>query len=159
MAWRTQTDRWKCCCCGAWCILLAAVLDSCTPTYMSKDDDTSDIADDDSVATFPSITCTPDLFDFGAVLIGTAATGEFTIANVGTADLDIASIYLSPSTSPDFYLFTNPAPLTLSPEALTTFVIAYEPSDGGTDEGVVEIGSNDPARPSCEIPIQGHSKG
>ena len=106
-------------------------------------------------APIPAIAWSPSALDWGPVLGGQAITKVVTVNSVGSADLEVANVYLATGTSPDFYLVGNPAPTTLAPGHVTEIQVSYAPSDSAPDAGNLMISSNDPDTPLAMIPLTG----
>lgn len=98
----------------------------------------------------------PDLsIDFGTVDFGSTDLAEFTIYNVGEADLEILDF--SMEGSGDFALLDDPLGRTVG--AGTTFktAITYTPAEAEEgDDALITITTNDPDEPVVEVVVLGN---
>ncbi len=90
----------------------------------------------------PDIDLFPTTLSFGAVMIGATSALDATIANLGTADLELGA--LAVVNAPEFSITVDPSYQTLAPGDSTTVEVTYAPVNPGSDTGLVEIPSNDP---------------
>ncbi len=98
---------------------------------------------------------TPTAIDFGAVPSYVQAVEVVTLTSTGTSDLEIDDIYLSPGSSTDFTLQSNPAPVVLPPGYSIQVGVSYVPDDPQADVGTLKIHSNASNEPEVQIPISG----
>ncbi|MCK6526059.1 choice-of-anchor D domain-containing protein [Myxococcota bacterium] len=103
----------------------------------------------------PAIQVEPLSLAWGAVPTGAAQPRTVLIRSVGTADLDLSSVSLSPGTSFDFSLSGDPAPVLLEPGAETVAEVVYAPTDDTDDVGSLLVESDDPDSPLVEVPLSG----
>ncbi len=93
--------------------------------------------------------------DFGVVPPGAGPVRrQLVLQNVAPVDLRLSGASTLPPTSAEFRLLA-PLPTTLAAGAEAHVPIAYEPVDGGKDEGLLEIRSDDPLRPAARLPMTG----
>ncbi len=118
----------------------------------------------------PCLTVTPELIDFGTVVVGTGVKGvNVQLYNCGDEDLEITNIYYCEGTSDEFSLdlstvdaFDESHPLVIEPGKTATVVAKYTPTDfnkDGTgklipDEGCLAVDNNSP-RQTLETPVKG----
>jgi len=97
----------------------------------------------------PIISIQPTGFDFGVVNVGTTETRNYTVWNLGGADLEISDVVLS-----DPQIVTNePVPMTLGPGSSFLATATFTPT-GGTVDGTLEIRSN-AVNGAYKIPVRG----
>ena len=109
------------------------------------------------VGSTPDINLSVNSVDFGTVDTGDAATGYFTIENVGDGDLDIAALELEEG---PFSLVTDPSDQTIAGGGEFTVIVEYSPTDdeeGHTTD--VVILSSDPDEPSVSVVLLGGNGG
>jgi hypothetical protein len=89
----------------------------------------------------PSLTVSPQSFDYGSVVIGAAAaTRRFTLTNSGSAALTLASAaYSGPFAAVADSTGCAAFPLTLQPGASCDLVIGYTPVNAGASNGGVTL--------------------
>jgi hypothetical protein len=107
-----------------------------------------DITDGDAV---PS---GADGTDFGAVLLGIAATNTFTVTNSGSATLTISGVTTAGAQAAEFVVVTAPAG-TLAPGASTTFQLRFEPASSGARTAAVTVVSDDADEALFDFAVQG----
>ena len=100
----------------------------------------------------PVIDITPEIYDFGTVLIGCEDETLVTIENIGNVDLEISQIDYFASlpvdiTPSDYELEHGALPWILTPSETLDILISYLPVDLHADGGWLEVTSNDPLRP------------
>ncbi|MEW6210199.1 MAG: choice-of-anchor D domain-containing protein [Acidobacteriota bacterium] len=99
----------------------------------------------------PVIMVAPDMVDFGTVNV--MATATVTVSNAGGANLVISAI-----TGPNapFSLVDPPAlPVTIAPAQSIDLTVKFTPTAAALFTGSFTLSSNDPARPSVEVPLRG----
>jgi len=106
-------------------------------------------------APFPAISWSPSSLDWGMVYSGAVIAQSVTITSIGTGDLEVSAILTDGTTSPDFEITMNPAPVTLPPSMSELIEVTYAPTDLGVDTGNLLIESNDPDVPVVTIPLDG----
>ncbi len=102
-----------------------------------------------SAAKGPRLEIDKDVFDFGRVWEGKPAKGTFTVRNVGDAALTLAT-----KSSCGCTVASKPKS-PLPPGESTTFTISYSTKRLGQARKKVTVSTNDPTRPSVEIPVRG----
>lgn len=80
----------------------------------------------------------PDTFDFGEIAAGGSSENTFTMTNAGTGSVSIRSI----TAAGGFELDTSETDDVLRPGESTSFLVRFQPSTPGRQEGVVRIVSN-----------------
>ncbi|MYM97729.1 choice-of-anchor D domain-containing protein [Duganella vulcania] len=96
------------------------------------------------VITAPSLTIAPQSFDYGAVVIGSAApTRRFTLTNSGAAAVTLASAtYTGPFAAVADSTGCAAFPVTLAPGASCDLVVSYTPANAGASTGSVALQSS-----------------
>ncbi|MBW1871741.1 MAG: choice-of-anchor D domain-containing protein, partial [Deltaproteobacteria bacterium] len=90
------------------------------------------------------------IMDFGACDLGHSSSRQFLVRNQGVFRLSIATgsgiggVDFGTGTSSEYSLAPEPWTGSLEPGETKTFSVDYAPGDGGSDDGTVEISSNDP---------------
>jgi hypothetical protein len=104
----------------------------------------------------PDIAVNPLNIDFGGVTVGSSASGNVNIANVGSADLTVDSLSFTNTTSAEFSLPNPPAlPLTIAPNTSENVTLEYAPTNEGTDNGTLEIASDSPGEELVSVALTG----
>lgn len=102
----------------------------------------------------PVITVSPESYDFGTLYIGCESTVSVTVGNMGNADLVVSDFdYVSASDDLDFdpnSVVLGVLPITIPPMGEAEVYVSYIPLDDYADEGFLQVGSNDPARPEAQ---------
>jgi hypothetical protein len=81
-------------------------------------------------------------YDFGVELLGSSSAVQFTIRNLGTADLTVSDIN---SSSSEFIITSAPSmPFTIAPMTNKNGTIAFYPATSGPKTATITIVSNDP---------------
>ena len=106
-------------------------------------------------APVPAIAWSPTTLGFGQVVSGAEVAMSVTVSSVGTADLALSSVDLDPSSSFDFHIEVDPAPVSLPPSHTTQIDVVYAPSDDGIDSGELVLQCNDPDTPEVRIALAG----
>jgi len=104
----------------------------------------------------PKIDVTPPDLPFGDVQVGSQGSLSFTIRNTGEADLHISSVALASGTSTDFAITSGSGAGTLTPGDERIVQVSYTPGGAGPDTGSVAVASDDPARPTLNVPLSGN---
>lgn len=91
---------------------------------------------------------------FGTVTLGAQTSLEFTIKNVGDADLTGLAVTKDGAAADDF-LITPPASALLAPDASATFHVAFKPSAAGMRTAVIQIASDDADENPFDITVSG----
>ncbi|MGE5893861.1 MAG: choice-of-anchor D domain-containing protein, partial [bacterium] len=102
----------------------------------------------------PDVNLNPASVDFGTVTIGSSVTVSSQIQNLGTADLNVTGITRCTGTSAEF-TWSPALPLTVSAGGSQTLSLAYSPVEVGSDNGCLEITSNDPVTPTVTLSLSG----
>ncbi len=103
----------------------------------------------------PAIAWSPSSLSFGQVPSGGTVVLSVTVSSVGTADLALSSVELDPSSSAEFTVEVDPAPVSLPPSHTTQIDVAYTPLNDGLDSGELVLQCNDPDTPEVRIPLAG----
>ncbi len=102
----------------------------------------------------PAVALSPTSLDFGTVTVGSSASRTASIQNTGTGPLSVTDISLCSGTSPEF-TWSPSAPLTVAAGQSATLTVTYRPTEAGADTGCVAIASNDPAKPTANLQVNG----
>lgn len=99
------------------------------------------------VSSAPAISVSPVFWDFGSVAVGSVATVDVAVTNVGAADLHVDDVQWT-SATPEMTQAGLPSPFTLAPGESTTYTVTYAPTDEVGDEAWLTFSSDDPASPT-----------
>ncbi len=89
---------------------------------------------------FPVLSVTPLTIDFGAIPEGDTATEQVTVANTGTADLNVSLIAITGADSSKFDVDTTT--FTLAPDDSQILAVSFSPDGVGSFSAVLEIESD-----------------
>ena len=103
---------------------------------------------------FPAIEVLPSAVYFGIVGLNVTEERQLLVTNVGSATLDISSIYTSIDSSDDFG-YADETAFSLEAGETKTLTVTYTPTDAGEDRGFLVIESNDPFFPYAQIGLDG----
>ena len=98
----------------------------------------------------PSLWVSPDVIDFGPLVVGNVAERTFEIRNVGGSPLAIAG-----SSSDDPAVTSDLGPLTLDPARSRLVTVRAAPTAPGAFLSSLTIASDDPVEPSIVVRLQG----
>ena len=101
----------------------------------------------------PSIEVSPARLTYDTLSDGETEVQTFTVKNVGTDALHIASIEISGSQS--FTLLTTELAVTLAPEAYNTFDVMFSPMEANASYGSAVILSDDPENEISIVELKG----
>jgi hypothetical protein len=104
----------------------------------------------------------PTLLDFGSPYVGGEYVKSFTIANVGVADLTIASLNLiEDRTNGAYQVSAKPVPFVIAGGAQETVNVTLRPNDENLPTGSVKIHSDDPNPSTADstVDLVTHIKG
>lgn len=91
--------------------------------------------------------------DFGSVCQPGFRDADLTVENNGLCALIVSGIG---SSSTDFKMASTVAfPLTIAPGSSLQVPVRFEPSSGGAKTGTLTVNSNDPVRPTADVPVKG----
>lgn len=95
----------------------------------------------------PDLVIEPASFNFGSAFIPCGATVDLTLSNVGSEELIITEMdYTSGGElSIPLDVIRTQLPIRLGPGDSSVVTVTYEPRSAGSDTGVLEVTSNDPA--------------
>ncbi len=102
----------------------------------------------------PSLLASVSSLDFGAEAIGEDQDLTLTVANNGTADLNIASVRIEGSDAVHYRLVTGGSGALLAPLASIDVAIEFRPQSPGVKTATLVIESNSPVSPD-RIPLLG----
>ena len=109
----------------------------------------------DGVGVAPKMSVTPAQA-FGPQRIATTSTAAITIANQGSAPLQVNTIVLAGAAAADYKLVGAPAlPATVQANAQVSFNVTFTPSQIGMRPATVTIGGSDPLNPSATVVLAG----
>jgi hypothetical protein len=92
-------------------------------------------------------------FDMKGVLVGQPVEQVFTILNDGPAPLTSLQVTVSGTSSEEVVEIVQPSPVTVSPDAASTFKIKLTASSLGAKTFTVHVASNDPDEVTFDIPV------
>jgi hypothetical protein len=102
------------------------------------------------------IQVTPASSHFGPVDQGDVSWDSITVKNVGNEALIVNGLTLAPGSHSDFTLGGLPTlPKPLGPGQDVTLQAIFQPTGQGLSSGTIEVGSNDPANPTVQVPLSG----
>lgn len=101
----------------------------------------------------PAIVSNPPVLDFGRVLMGTTATQAVTLTNTSDRPIEVIRGTLTPATSLEYGLQLER--IRLDPQATTTLVVTYSPTDLGLDEGALTVLDSGPRATDLSIQLRG----
>ena len=104
----------------------------------------------------------PTVLDFGSPYVGGEYVKTFTIANVGVADLTVASLNLiEDRTNGAFQLTAQPTPFVIAGGDQATVTVTLRPNDQNLPTGSVKIHSDDPDSSTADqtVDLVTHIKG
>jgi hypothetical protein len=102
---------------------------------------------------YPFTGVTPTSVDFGLVGLGSRAAATVTVANVGVANLDVTTVS---TTGDDVALGVDSADsASIPPGEGTDIVVTWTPTSPDTLAAALEIATNDPIRPTIDVPLTG----
>jgi hypothetical protein len=110
----------------------------------------------------PIIDVNPQELDFGFVPVNQTGERKFHIRNIGTCQLNLLDIAISPDTTDEFKCPScSPGyfPFTISPWSDISVTVYYMPTDAGPDEGLISVVSDDPELPHVWIKLKSQYKG
>lgn len=125
--------------------------------------DLPDIASADITANGnePCLRITPAEVDFGESIIGGVSQKIVTLENCGSGNLSVNSVALTSDTDPKYALASLPDSLANGmPEVIARgqtrqFYVTFSPIAEEASTGMLVVESDDPARPTQEVPIFG----
>lgn len=101
----------------------------------------------------PSLSAAPASLDFGTVVAGTIKDLQVTVANNGTATLNLASAKASPNSA--FSVMSPTVAVAISPGASSAVTVRFAPKTNGLVSDTVGINSDDPTKPRIAILVSG----
>jgi hypothetical protein len=111
-------------------------------------------SDSDCVAGFPDIQLMPATLAFASVAVSGSKDLDTQVQNLGTANLDVASVSLCAGTSAE-YSWSPVIPFSVLPAGNQVLTVTYAPTDAGQDAGCLSISSNDPDEDPIEVMLSG----
>jgi hypothetical protein len=110
-----------------------------------------DYNDIDCPAT-PFINLSPGALNFGAVSIGSSATLNTVIQNLGRLALNVSVINLCVGTSSEF-TWLPPAPFIVAPNSSQILAVTFTPVDNVSDTGCLAISSDAPNEATTQLAV------
>ena len=104
--------------------------------------------------TIPDIAVDPAALDFGDVVVGTDSSRVITVANEGTADLNVTVTHIIDSGN--FSVISGGGPFTLAPSAVRDVTVRFNPGSIGLRVGLLRFMSNDPDENPVNVPLSGN---
>ena len=110
-----------------------------------------------SIIVSPNISVSPISHDFGDVTVGSTSTAQtFTISNIGYADLEIYTINLTGNDLSEFSIQNDScSENTILAGSSCTVEVVFSPISQGAKSANLSIPSNDPNRPTLDVPLSG----
>ena len=105
----------------------------------------------------PRFAVTPTQIDFGTVEPHTTATAEVSMANEGSAGLEVVNARADGN--PELTVSPQAYPIALLPTELAALRLQYAPSGCGAHAASVEIVSTDPSAPAIQLTLLGNTPG
>lgn len=110
----------------------------------------------DPVLVAPEIEVGPLAIDYGAVVLGTSATGtEVTITNQGSGDLTVSGLAFDGDPVFGLGQLTPATPFVVAAGASQKIGVVYTPDYEGQDFGALTIESDDADEPAVTVALQG----
>jgi hypothetical protein len=110
-----------------------------------------------TVIKVPDISVTPLSYDFGNVKLKKSKTASFKVKNNGKSDL----LILTSITGTDLTMFTitsGGGSKAIKPGKTFTIKVVFKPTSTGPKISNLGITSNDPNRPTIDIPLSGRGQ-
>ena len=104
----------------------------------------------------PIISVSPELLDFGTLLLGNSDTLSVTVSNIGNQDLEVSNLAISGLSFSDYRLVDN-SPFVLPGNDSRVLDIIFEPLGTGPKIADLIISSNDANNPQKTISLTGVS--
>lgn len=101
----------------------------------------------------PTITVEPGQCDFGEVGVGQTGTCSLSIGNAGNMELSVNDVSFSADTAAVFTPGVFVVPAFIGPGTGKSITITGVPTSAALFQGTLIIASNDPARPTVEVPL------
>ncbi len=98
----------------------------------------------------PKLAVTPAGLGFGWVPVGTSATLPLSFRNTGGGTLSVSNLI-----APNRFQLTSTAPLSLEPGATASRNVTFSPDAERVFAGTITMNSNDPSRPTAQVPVSG----
>lgn len=104
----------------------------------------------------PELVISPEECDFGRVGVGVTAFCDLTLENQGERDLSIDTVGFSPNTPTDIFGAASvlAVPIYVAPGTGISVRLYAAPARVEESSGAVVLTTNDPLRPSAEIPLK-----
>lgn len=103
----------------------------------------------------PELVITPEVCDFGQVGVGVTSFCDITLENLGQRDLQIPSVGFSPDTPLNVFGAASviAVPVFIAPGTGVSVRLYATPDSVDGSSGTFTLTSNDPDRPSAEVPL------
>lgn len=99
----------------------------------------------------PNIEVTPASLDFGSVNVNATLDRTLTVRNTGTAALNITGI----TSNNARFSVTSATSFTVAPGGQQIVTVRFAPTAAGVQTGTLTVASNDPAKPSVTVSLNG----
>jgi hypothetical protein len=103
----------------------------------------------------PDIAVDPPSFDYGPVPVGATVPQAFTVENLGSVDLNVASTAITGADAADFAIAAGGGAFTLAPGAQQVLEVEFTPGGLGPKSAALEVASDDPDTPLLTVPLTG----
>jgi hypothetical protein len=103
----------------------------------------------------PDIAVDPPSFDYGPVPVGATVPQAFTVENLGSVDLNVASTAITGADAADFAIAAGGGAFTLAPGAQQVLEVEFTPGSIGPKSAALEVASDDPDTPLLTVPLTG----
>ena len=107
---------------------------------------------DSNCLPIPDINLSPGALNFGVVSVGSSATRNTVIQNLGRLALNVSVINLCAGTSSEF-TWLPAAPFTVAPNASATLAVTFTPVDNVIDTGCLAISSDAPNEATTQLAV------
>lgn len=109
----------------------------------------------------PVIDVAPMVHDFGEVDVGSSATVEIVIGNVGDSSITINSVSFADGSSGDYSITDGPVffPVFFSAGGSISVEVTFAPSEANGSAAILRISSSDPDEGLVEVELTGQGAG
>lgn len=105
------------------------------------------------VVPIPDVEVSPESLEFGQVMVGDNLAAIATIANIGTADLELGVLAVIGTS--EYSITVDPSSMVLPPNVSAAVEVTYSPVDTGQDTAILEIPTNDPDENTVLVTLSG----
>jgi len=107
-------------------------------------------------APVPDIAASPSSRDWGDVVVGDAATGSFSIRNVGGVLLSVSAPTLTGPNAAEFAITAGAGAFALAPGDSHAIDVSFAPAGLGTRTAALRLASNDPDENPLDVALAGN---